>query len=95
MALHEKEEIRNNEFRIKAALDMKGRRTGMTVALWIIAICEVIRALQNMVQIMATKHDLSQRDNAYAEFIKSLRQDDKQFVRNLLEEFEKQDGEQE
>lgn len=66
----------------------------MTVALWIIAICEVIRALQNMVQIMATKHDLSQRDNAYAEFIKSLRQDDKQFVRNLLEEFEKQDGEQ-
>lgn len=63
----------------------------MTVALWIIAICEVIRALQNMVQIMATKHDLSQRDNAYAEFIKSLKQDDKQFVRNLLEEFEKQE----
>jgi len=63
----------------------------MTVALWIIAICEVIRALQNMVAIMATKHDLSQRDNAYAEFIKSLRQDDKQFVRNLLEEFEKQE----
>lgn len=67
----------------------------MTVALWIVAICEVIRSLQNMAQIMATKHDLSQRDNAYAEFIKSLKQDDKQFVRNLLEEFEKQDGEQE
>ena len=63
----------------------------MTVALWIIAICEVIRALQNMVQIMATRHDLSQRDNAYAEFIKSLKQDDKQFVRNMLEEFEKQE----
>jgi hypothetical protein len=76
-------------------MEQKGRRTGMTVALWIVAICEVIRSLQNMAQIMATKHDLSQRDNAYAEFIKSLKQDDKQFVRNLLEEFEKQDGEQE
>ena len=65
----------------------------MTVALWIIAICEVIRALQNMVQIMATKHDLSQRDNAYAEFVKSIKQSDREFVRNMLEEFEKQDGE--
>ena len=67
----------------------------MTVALWIIAICEVIRALQNMVQIMAMKHDLSQRDNAYAEFIKNIKQSDREFVRNMLEEFEKQDGEQE
>ena len=66
----------------------------MTVALWIIAICEVIRALQNMVQIMAIKHDLSQRDNAYAEFIKNIKQSDREFVRNMLEEFEKQEGEQ-
>ena len=66
----------------------------MTVALWIIAICEVIRALQNMVQIMAIKHDLSQRDNAYAEFIKNIKQSDREIVRNMLEEFEKQDGEQ-
>ena len=67
----------------------------MTVALWIIAICEVIRALQNMVQIMALKHDLSQRDNAYAEFIKNIKQSDREFVRNMLEEFERQDGEHE
>ena len=66
----------------------------MTVALWIIAICEVIRALQNMVQIVALKHDLSQRDNAYAEFIKNIKQSDREFVRNMLEEFEKQEGEQ-
>lgn len=63
----------------------------MTVALWIIAICEVIRALQNMVPIMATKHDLAQRDNAYAEFIKNIKQSDREFVRNMLEEFEKQE----
>ena len=67
----------------------------MTVALWIIAICEVIRALQNMVQIMAIKHDRSQRDNAYAEFIKNIKQSDREFVRNMLEEFEKLEGEQE
>ena len=67
----------------------------MTVALWIIAICEVVRALQNMVQIMATKHDLSQRDNAYEEFIKSIKQSDREFVRNMLEELEKQDGDHE
>ena len=67
----------------------------MIVALWIIAICEVVRALQNMVQLMAISHDLKQRDNAYAEFVKSLKDTDREFVRNVLEEFEKQYGEQE
>jgi len=67
----------------------------MIIALWIIAICEVIRALQNMIQIMAIRHDQSQRDNAYAEFIKTLKKDDKQFVKEMLKEFERQAGEQE
>ena len=62
----------------------------MIIALWIIAICEVIRALQNWMQLRMVKHDSGARDNAYAEFIKSLKQDDKQFVRSLLDEFEKQ-----
>ena len=63
----------------------------MTIALWIIAICEVIRAAQNALQLILVKRDSSQRDNAYAEFIKSLKQDDRQFVRRMLEEFEKGD----
>ena len=63
----------------------------MTIALWIIAVCEVIRAAQNAVQLFMVHHDSSQRDNAYAEFIKSLKQDDRQFVRCMLEEFEKGD----
>ena len=67
----------------------------MTVALWIIAICEVVRALQNMVQLMAIRHDMKQRDNAYAEFVKSLKDTDREFVRKVLEEFEKQEGGQE
>ena len=62
----------------------------MIIALWIIAICEVIRALQNLMQLRMVKHDSGARDTAYAEFIKSLKQDDKQFVRSLLDEFEKQ-----
>ena len=64
----------------------------MKTALWIIAICEVIRAAQNMVQIMTIKHDTKGRDNAYAEFVKSLKQSDREFVRRMLDEFEKQEG---
>ena len=63
----------------------------MIVALWIIAICEVIRITQNMVQIMAIRHDTEARDNAYAEFVKSLNQTDKEFVKRMLEEFEREE----
>ena len=44
---------------------------------------------------MATRHDLSQRDNAYAEFVKTIKKDDKQFIKDMLEELARQDGEQE
>ena len=64
----------------------------MTIALWIIAVCEVIRALQNALQLFMVRHDSSQRDNAYAEFIKSLKQDDRQFVRRMLEEYENKEA---
>ena len=65
----------------------------MIIALWIIAVCEVIRAVQNMIQIMTIRHDTGARDNAYAEFVKSLHQTDKDFVRRMLDEFEREDGE--
>lgn len=60
----------------------------MTIAIWIIAACEIIRMLQNAIQIHMVWHDTSARDNAYAEFVKSLKTTDKEFVRRLLEEFE-------
>ena len=60
----------------------------MKVAIWIIAICEIIRAIQNMVQILAIRRDTLARDNAYAEFVKSLKKTDKEFVKRMLEEFE-------
>ena len=69
-----------------------GGEVGMIIAIWIIAVCEVIRALQNMIQLMMVKHDEGKRDNAYAEFVKSLKCSDREFVRRMLEEFEQQEG---
>lgn len=65
----------------------------MVVALWIIAVCEVIRMVQNAMQLMMARRDSSARDNAYAEFVKSLKVTDREFVKRMLEEFEKKDGE--
>ena len=64
----------------------------MTTALWIIAICEVIRMAQNFFQIASIRKDTSARDNVYAEFIKSLKVSDKEFVRHMLEEFEAEES---
>lgn len=59
----------------------------------IIAICEVIRAAQNLVQIAMLRHDTGKRDDAYAEFVKSLKMSDREYVINLLERFkEAKDG---
>lgn len=66
----------------------------MKTALWVIAICEAIRAVQNLLQLWMLKRDTGARENAYAEFVKSLKQTDKDFVRHMLEEFEGgEDGE--
>jgi len=67
----------------------------MMIAIWIIAICGAIRVVQNMIQITTMKHDTKGRDNAYAEFVKSLKQTDKEFVKEMLEEFERQEAQNE
>lgn len=66
----------------------------MTTALWIIAVCEVIRAAQNILQLHMVRHDTGARDNAYAEFVKSLKQTDREFVKRMLEEFEEGEGDE-
>ena len=60
----------------------------IAVAVAVIAVCEVIRAAQNFAQIEMMRHDTGARDNAYAEFVKSLKADDREYVKRLLEEFE-------
>ena len=64
----------------------------METALWIIAICEVVRAVQNGLQLNMARQDSGARDNAYKAFVDSLNVTDREMVRKLLEEFERQDG---
>jgi hypothetical protein len=65
----------------------------MTIALWIIAIVETIRMIEQSIQLRLIAKDSGARDNAYAEFIKSLKADDREFVRKMLEEFEQTERE--
>lgn len=66
----------------------------MIIAIWILAICSVIRITQNAIQLRMLLRDASARDNAYAEFVRSLKQTDKDFVKRVLNEFEIQEEEE-
>lgn len=46
--------------------------------------------IEQSLQLRLIAKDTGARDNAYAEFVKSLKKDDKEFVRDLLKEFDKQ-----
>lgn len=60
----------------------------MIAALWIIAVVETIRMIEQSLQLRLIAKDTGARDNVYAEFIKSLKTDDREFVHRMLEEFE-------
>lgn len=65
----------------------------IAVAVSVIAVCETIRVAQNFAQITMLRHDTGKRDDAYAEFVKSLKMSDREYVINLLERFkEAKDG---
>ena len=65
----------------------------MEIAIWIIAICEVIRAAQNLIQLAMLKRDTGKRDDVYSEFIRSLKLSDREYMINLWEKFkEAKDG---
>lgn len=61
----------------------------MEIALWIIAVCEILRMIQNIMQLRMMRHDKGARDNAYAEFIKSLKTTDRDFVKGMLDAYER------
>lgn len=63
----------------------------MKIALWIIAVVETIRMIEQSLQLRLIAKDSGARDNVYAEFIKSLKMNDREFVRSMLEEFEQTD----
>ncbi|MBQ3394234.1 MAG: hypothetical protein IJG64_03675 [Oscillospiraceae bacterium] len=60
----------------------------MTTAITVIAICSCIRIIQNGIQLFMLIRDSGARDNAYREFVKSLKKTDKQVVREFLREAE-------
>ena len=60
------------------------------ICLIIIAFSEFIRVIFLAFDVARIRHDSQAKDNLYAEFIKSLKTDDKEFVRELLDEFEKE-----
>jgi len=63
----------------------------MIVAIWIIAICEVIRAIQNIVPIVVQVRNSKSQENVYSEFVKSLKKTDREFVDDLVKEWERQE----
>ena len=60
----------------------------MTAAVWIIAICEVVRLIQNSIQLLYLRKEDGNRENAYKEFVKSLNRTDSEFVQSMLKEIE-------
>jgi len=63
----------------------------MIVAIWIIAVCEVIRAIQNIVPIVVQVRNSKNQENAYSEFVKSLKKTDREFMDDLVKEWERQE----
>lgn len=64
----------------------------MTTALWIIAICEVLRMVQNCVQLIIQFANRDLQKNLNNQFIDSLKQDNREWVENILKEFEKENN---
>ena len=60
----------------------------MKIAVWIIAVVETIRMIEQSLQLRLIAKDTDRRDSAYAEFVKSLKMTDREFVHRMLEEFE-------
>lgn len=67
----------------------------MKAALIVIAVCEVVRAIQNMIPIILNIKDYKAKNRLYEDFIRSLKKSDREFVRDMLEEYERQEAERE
>ena len=65
----------------------------MKAALWIIAICSLIRIVQNGIQLFSVFGEKAMRVHAYEEFVKSLKESDRAYVERLLREFEESEKE--
>lgn len=64
----------------------------MTTALWIIAVCEVLRMVQNCVQLIIQFANRDLQKNLNNEFIDSLKKDNREWVETILKEFEEENA---
>lgn len=64
----------------------------MEIAIWIIAICELIRIIQNTLQLLMMNFERKnpQMKRATDEFIKSLNKTDKEFINDFMKELKVQ-----
>lgn len=60
----------------------------MVAALWIIAVCEVIRIVQNTIQLGISFLSHKGTENVQKKFIENLVQTDKTFAKNFMNELE-------
>lgn len=56
----------------------------MIVALWIIAICEIIRIIQYTIQLLAIRFEEDMRKMAVDEYVKSLHKSDAEFIKDFV-----------
>lgn len=59
----------------------------MTIAIWIIAICETIRIIQNSIQLSVLLGEREMRKDLNNEFVDSLRKDNQEWTEDLLKVF--------
>ena len=63
----------------------------MTLALWIIAICEIIRAIQNFAQLEMVRRDQSARGDLYERYSSDIREIDRELSELLMMRSNKED----
>ena len=59
----------------------------MTIALWIIAMCEVIRMLQNALQLYMSKKATSEHNDFMDRAIDNMRKDNREWAIDTLNKF--------
>ena len=64
----------------------------MIIAVWIIAVCEIIRMAQNALQLMMMRENKKPYETACDAFVQSIKKDDRERVQEVLEAFERQYG---
>ena len=60
----------------------------MTIALWIIAICEMVRMIQNGIQLYTILTERDKREICYDEILKSVSLPDEEIADRLMRKWE-------